>query len=103
MIALVPASAEARTQLDRLAPDWERPVTARPRVRAAAVDLTLRVTERYRQLGAARVEALFADARTHTNEAGARLNAACVAEALRALPQAWLTPWLPPLTGAPAP
>jgi lysophospholipase L1-like esterase len=81
--------------------DWGRQVAAEEG--ALFIDLTLRVTERYRQLGAAQVEALFADARTHTNEAGARLNAACVAEALHALPQAWLTPWLRPLTGAPAP
>lgn len=61
---------------------------------ALFIDLTMRVTERYRQLGAAQVDSLFADARTHTNEAGARLNAACVADGLRQLPQAWLLPYL---------
>ena len=59
---------------------------------ALFIDLTLRVTEAYRALGAEKVEALFADARTHTNEAGARVNAACVAAALRELPQALPVP-----------
>jgi len=50
------------------------------------VDLTRAVTEAYRALGPAEVERLFADANTHTNEAGAQLNAACLARLLRALP-----------------
>jgi lysophospholipase L1-like esterase len=61
---------------------------------ALFIDLTMRVTEAYRTLGAEKVEALFADPRTHTNEAGARVNAACVAAALRELPQALLAPYL---------
>jgi lysophospholipase L1-like esterase len=59
---------------------------------ALFIDLTLRVTEAYRKLGAAEVEKLFADPRTHTNEAGAKLNAACLAAGLRELPQALLEP-----------
>lgn len=61
---------------------------------ALFIDLTMRVTERYQAIGAAQVATLFADARTHTNEAGARLNAECVAEALRELPQALLQPMI---------
>ncbi|HET7865366.1 MAG TPA: rhamnogalacturonan acetylesterase [Burkholderiaceae bacterium] len=61
---------------------------------ALFIDLTMRVTEAYRTLGAEKVETLFADARTHTNEAGARVNAGCVAAALRGLPQALLAPYL---------
>lgn len=59
---------------------------------ALFIDLTLRVTDAYRKLGAAEVEKLFADPRTHTNEAGAKLNAACLAAGLRELPQALLKP-----------
>jgi lysophospholipase L1-like esterase len=71
---------------------WGRETAAREG--ALFLDLTLVVTEAYKQLGAAGVEGLFADARTHTNVAGARLNAACVAKALRELPQALMTPYL---------
>lgn len=69
---------------------WGREVAEREG--ALFVDLTMRVTERYKQIGAAAVEGLFSDARTHTNDAGARLNAECVAEILRGLPQALLAP-----------
>ena len=55
-------------------------------------DLTGAITERYRQVGAAVVEGFFSDARTHTNEAGARFNAEVVAGLLRGLPQALLGP-----------
>ena len=71
---------------------WGREVALRER--ALFVDLTLIVAEAYRGLGASAVEGLFSDARTHTNDAGARLNAACVARALRQLPQALMTPYL---------
>lgn len=61
---------------------------------ALFMDLTLLVTDTYRQIGASEVDKLFSDARTHTNDAGARLNAACVARGLRQLPQALLLPYL---------
>ncbi len=61
---------------------------------ALYIDLTLLVTEAYKGIGAAQVATLFADARTHTNEAGARLNASCVIQGLKQLPQAWLLPFL---------
>jgi lysophospholipase L1-like esterase len=63
---------------------------------ALFIDLTMLVTEAYRAIGAAEVKGLFADARTHTNEAGARLNARCVAQGLRRLPQNLLGPHLKP-------
>lgn len=63
---------------------WGREVAQREG--ALFVDLTLAVTEAYRALGAAEVERLFADANTHTNDAGAKLNAACIARLLRDLP-----------------
>ena len=66
---------------------------------AAFIDLTMRVTEAYRAVGPQRVEAFFADARTHTNEAGAIFNATQVVEGLKRLPGAPLTAFLK----APAP
>ncbi len=75
--------------------DWGRSVAQREG--AYFIDLTMIVTERYRALGAAAVEGFFADARTHTNDAGARLNAACVAQGLKGLPGGLAQPWLKPL------
>ncbi len=72
--------------------DWDRQVARREG--ALFIDLTMIVTGAYHALGEARVAGLFADARTHTNDAGARLNAACVARGLRRLPQALLLPML---------
>ena len=53
---------------------------------AQFIDLTLLVTEAYRGAGAERVEGFFADARTHTNDAGAVFNATQVVEGLKHLP-----------------
>jgi lysophospholipase L1-like esterase len=63
---------------------WARAVAKAEGV--AVIDLNERVAERYDQLGAAAVEPLFADAHTHTSEAGAKENARIVVEGLRALP-----------------
>lgn len=52
---------------------------------AGFVDLTMLVSDAYRTLGPANVSAFFADARTHTNDAGAKFNAARVVEGLRKL------------------
>jgi hypothetical protein len=60
----------------------------------AFIDLNELVAQRYEALGAAQVETLFADEHTHTSRAGAELNAAVVAEALRALPGGELAPYL---------
>ena len=51
---------------------------------AMFLDLNERVAARYEGLGAEKVEALFADAHTHTSRAGAELSASVVAEALQA-------------------
>jgi lysophospholipase L1-like esterase len=69
---------------------WGRHIAQREG--ALFIDLTQVVTEAYRGLGERAVAALFADERTHTNDAGARRNAACVANGLRQLPQALLAP-----------
>ena len=50
------------------------------------IDLTMLVSDGYRAAGAQVVNRLFADARTHTNDAGARFNAERVAAGLKALP-----------------
>lgn len=54
---------------------------------AQFIDLTMLVTDAYRAAGADKVDGFFSDARTHTNDAGARFNAAQVVEGLKRLPQ----------------
>ncbi|MBV7536324.1 rhamnogalacturonan acetylesterase [Duganella sp. sic0402] len=49
-------------------------------------DLTMTVTHAYRDVGGLIVDSFFADARTHTNDAGARFNALRVVETLKVLP-----------------
>ncbi len=58
---------------------------------AAFLPLNELVALRYEALGAEAVEKLFADANTHTNRAGAELNAAAVVGGLIALPGSPLT------------
>ena len=60
---------------------------------AQFIDLTMRVTEAYRAVGAERVDSFFSDARTHTNEAGAIFNATQVVEGLQRLPGQPLAPF----------
>ncbi|MES2898212.1 MAG: rhamnogalacturonan acetylesterase [Pseudomonadota bacterium] len=50
------------------------------------IDLTMLIGEAYRKAGAQVVNGLFSDARTHTNEAGARFNATQVVAGLKTLP-----------------
>ncbi len=52
---------------------------------APFVDLNELIAARYDELGPEKVDALFADAHTHTSDAGAVLNAEIVARGLRAL------------------
>jgi len=52
----------------------------------AFIDLHERIAAQYDKLGAAAVDALFADEHTHTSQAGAELNASIVVQALRELP-----------------
>ena len=72
--------------------DWARAVAQAERV--GFVDLHEIIAQRYEQLGEEKVNVLFADERVHTNAAGAQLNAACVVEGLKALPQNRLAPFL---------
>lgn len=52
---------------------------------ARFIDLTMLVTEAYRKAGPDVVNGMFSDARTHTNDAGAKFNAARVVAGLKAL------------------
>ena len=58
------------------------------------IDLTARVGDRYQALGQTEVSTLFADARTHTNAAGAEINAECVVMGLKTLKGRPLQPYL---------
>jgi lysophospholipase L1-like esterase len=61
---------------------------------ALYIDLTMLITDGYRGIGAQRVDSFFADARTHTNDAGARYNAARVIDGLKRLPGNPFGPYL---------
>ncbi len=50
------------------------------------IDLNETIAREYDRLGTEKVDGLFADEHTHTNRAGAELNAAIVATSIRALP-----------------
>ncbi len=62
---------------------WARQVAAEEGV--DFVDLNNLVADRYEQMGKRPVDSLFADEHTHTNEAGAMLNAECAARGLQSL------------------
>jgi lysophospholipase L1-like esterase len=64
--------------------DWDRQVAAANGV--LFMDLTLLVADGYKRIGVDKVNTLFADARTHTNAAGAEFNAERVVAGLKALP-----------------
>ena len=51
----------------------------------AFVDLNDIIAHKYEDLGPEKVELLFADANTHTTQAGAELNAACVITGIKRL------------------
>lgn len=63
----------------------------------AFVDLNEIVARHYEALGPEKVNQLFGDEHTHTNAQGARLNAQCVIEGLRALNNCALTNYLLPV------
>jgi lysophospholipase L1-like esterase len=64
--------------------EWDRQVAEAGGAQFA--DLTMVISDGYRQLGAQTVDSYFSDARTHTNEAGAMFNARSVVSALKGLP-----------------
>jgi lysophospholipase L1-like esterase len=71
---------------------WAEQVAAAEK--APFVDLNENIARRYDELGPEKVNALFADAHTHTSLAGAQLNAEIVVASLRALPTNPLAPYL---------
>ncbi|PTX98948.1 rhamnogalacturonan acetylesterase [Opitutus sp. ER46] len=71
---------------------WARQVAEAEKV--PFLDLNNRIADRYDELGQEKVNALFADPHTHTSLAGAQLNAEVVVEALKALPENPLAPYL---------
>lgn len=58
------------------------------------IDLNALVADQYDQLGADKVNAFFPADHTHTNDAGARLNAAAVVEGLQLIPGCGLNKYL---------
>ncbi|MBK8856992.1 MAG: rhamnogalacturonan acetylesterase [Opitutaceae bacterium] len=70
---------------------WARQVAAEEGV--AFIDLNGLVAQRYDEMGAAAVDALFADPHTHTSRAGAELNAAIVAAELKKISGAPFAGW----------
>lgn len=86
--SLTPRKTWADGRIVRSGPDgyggWARQVAAQEG--AAFLDVNDLVATRYEALGAEKVDLLFGDPNLHTSKAGAELNAAIVAAALRALP-----------------
>ncbi|WP_323814901.1 rhamnogalacturonan acetylesterase [Cellvibrio sp. NN19] len=64
-------------------PDWAYQIALQ--TGSGFIDLNNLVANEYDQLGVKKVDALFADAHTHTSQAGAELNAKIVAHALKPL------------------
>nr|WP_324260098.1 GDSL-type esterase/lipase family protein [Cellvibrio fontiphilus] len=64
-------------------PDWARQVALQSG--SVFIDLNTVIAAEYEQLGAKKVDALFADKHTHTSKAGAELNARFVAAELKPL------------------
>jgi len=64
--------------------EWDKQVAGNGG--ALFMDLTMLVSSGYRQIGAAKVDSFFSDARTHTNVQGADYNAERVVAGLKALP-----------------
>lgn len=64
--------------------DWDKQVAGNGG--ALFMDLTVLVTDGYKQIGAGKVDTFFSDARTHTNTQGADFNAERVVGGLKGLP-----------------
>ncbi len=64
--------------------DWDQQVAKKDG--ALFFDLTMVITEAYKQAGHDKVETYFADKGTHTTDTGAQFNAACVIAGLKSLP-----------------
>ena len=71
---------------------WSREAAAQ--MGAAFIDLNAITADKYDAMGGEKVAAYFPDEHTHTNEAGARVNAQSVAEGIRELPDSALADYL---------
>lgn len=71
--------------------EWDKQVAEA--AGAYFVDLTLVITQAYRQIGKEKVDTFFSDRRTHTNDTGARFNASCVIAGLKSLKENPLAPY----------
>ncbi|TFW33694.1 rhamnogalacturonan acetylesterase [Massilia horti] len=78
--------------------EWDKQVAASSG--AFFMDLTMWVSNGYREIGADKVNTFFSDARTHTNAAGAHFNAERVVAGLKALPGNPLAPYFSAMAGA---
>lgn len=63
---------------------------------APFIDLNERIARKYNKLGPAKVDGFFGDPHTHTNLAGAKMNAECVIEGLNGLKHHPLGPYMSP-------
>ena len=64
--------------------EWDQQVAKNNN--ALFFDLTLVISDAYKKIGADKVETFFADIGVHTNDTGAKFNAACVIAGLKSLP-----------------
>jgi lysophospholipase L1-like esterase len=94
VLSLVPRNIWKEGKLIRATSDFARWAAEAARVEGVAfVDLNALVADRYEALGEARVKDLFGGDHTHTNPAGAALNAECVAAGLKGLANCPLGNW----------
>lgn len=95
VLSLVPRKIWKDGKIARATNDyakWAQAAAAAEKV--AFVDLNDLVARHYEELGPDKVEKLFADEHTHTNDEGAKLNARSVVEGLRLLNNCALTRYL---------
>ena len=100
VLSLVPRKIWKNGKIARASNDYAKWAAEAARAENVAfVDLNEIVARHYEELGPEKVEALFGDEHTHTTPEGAKLNAQCVVEGLRALENCPLTNYLAPQPG----
>ena len=95
--SMVPRKIWVEGKIDRNSEDfgaWAREVAEAEGV--AFIDLNDMIARRYEAMGEGKVNALFADAHTHTTAEGARLNASVVVEGIKAISGCKLVGYLKP-------
>jgi lysophospholipase L1-like esterase len=100
VLALVPRKIWKDGKVVRAANDYGKWAAEAAKAEGVSfVDLNDIVARHYEELGPEKVDQLFADEHTHTNPEGARLNAQCVIEGIRALKDCSLTQYILPQPG----